>query len=132
MIQKVALGSFCSGIALSIALWSNDKMVQAAAVAAGSCFASFSATSIVLEQHRIRKSRTAHADLYIELLRQMNRRTPSPMPERPVACQGCHFYHGKAYGGERLICAMHPYGVEDDYCTDWEAEAEAVDASNRV
>jgi hypothetical protein len=122
MIQKVALGSFCSGVALSIALWSNDKMVQAAAVAAGSCFASFSATTIAIEQHRLRKSRIAHADRYVEILQQMNHHIPPPKPQRPIACQGCQFYHGKAYGGQRLICGMHPYGVEDEYCADWEGE----------
>ena len=122
MIQKVALGSFCSGIALAIALWSNNKVVQVVAVATGSGLVSFSATTIVLEQHRIRKSRTAHADLYIELLRQMNRQTPPARPQRPKVCQGCAFYHGTTYGGQQLICGMHPYGVEDDYCMDWEGE----------
>ena len=122
MIQKVALGSFCSGIALAIALWSNNKVVQVVAVATGSGLVSFSATTIVLEQHRIRKSRTAHADLYIELLRQMNRQTPPARPQRPKVCQGCTFYHGTTYGGQQLICGMHPYGVEDEYCMDWEGE----------
>jgi hypothetical protein len=129
MIQKVALGSFCSGIALAIALWSNNKAVQVVAVATGSCLASFSATTIAIEQHRIRKSRTAHADLYVELLRQMNHQPPPSRPQRPKACQGCCFYHGVAYGGQQLICGMHPYGVEDDYCGDWEGqEAEALDS----
>jgi hypothetical protein len=125
MIQKVAFGSICTGLALSIALWSNDKVVQAAAVAAGSCFASFTTTTIAIEQNRQRKSRTAHADLYVELLRQMSRQPPSARHQRPKACQGCSLYHGQAYNGNRLICGMHPYGVEDDYCADWESDKDA-------
>jgi len=36
------------------------------------------------------------------------------------ACQGCHHYHGYIYGGELFVCAMHPYGWEDENCPDWE------------
>jgi hypothetical protein len=31
------------------------------------------------------------------------------------------------YGGNMLVCAMHPYGVEDEHCQDWEREPEAVE-----
>ncbi|NJR64837.1 MAG: hypothetical protein HC772_05175 [Leptolyngbyaceae cyanobacterium CRU_2_3] len=120
MIQKVAFGSICSGLALSIALWSNDKVVQAAAVAAGSCLASFTATTIAIEQTRVRKSRAAHADLYLDLLRQMSRPSSPARSQRPKACQGCCIYHGQTYNGTRLICAIHPSGVEGDHCMDWE------------
>ncbi len=34
---------------------------------------------------------------------------------RPKACVGCVFYHGKG----KLICAVHPSGVEEDTCPDW-------------
>jgi len=122
MIQKVAFGSICTGLALSVALWANDKVVQAAAVAAGSCFASFTATTIAIEQNRQRKSRMAHADLYLELLRQMSRQSPSVRQQRPQVCQGCCFYHGQTYNGNRLICGLHPYGAEDDYCADWQSD----------
>ena len=125
MIQRVSFGSICTGLALSIALWSNDKVVQAAAVAAGSCFASFTATTIAIEQNRQRKSRMAHADLYLELLRQMSRQSPPPRHQRPQVCRGCYFYHGQTYNGNPLICGMHPYGVEDDYCADWQSSEDA-------
>lgn len=39
------------------------------------------------------------------------------------ACQGCHHYHGRVYGQNLLVCAMHPYGWEDPHCPDWEADS---------
>lgn len=48
---------------------------------------------------------------------------------RPAACVGCANYHGHAYGTQKdqrtpLICAMHPYGwQEESTCPDWQAEA---------
>jgi len=36
------------------------------------------------------------------------------------ACQGCRHYHGYVYGGELFVCAMHPYGWDDENCPDWE------------
>lgn len=38
------------------------------------------------------------------------------------ACQGCHHYHGYVYGGNLFVCAMHPYGWDDENCPDWEQE----------
>lgn len=32
--------------------------------------------------------------------------------EHPV-CVGCRNYHGQSYGGNMLVCGMHPYGVAD-------------------
>lgn len=121
MIQRAVFGGICSGLALSIAFCSSNKVVQAAAIATGSCLASFTATTIAIQQTRARKSRVAHADLYLEMLRQMHHHPPV-RPQRPEACQGCCFYHGKTYGGTQLVCGMHPYGVEGDYCTDWQSE----------
>ena len=40
--------------------------------------------------------------------------------DRP-ACLGCRYYHGRVYGGNLLICALHPYGWEDEHCPDWQA-----------
>lgn len=36
------------------------------------------------------------------------------------ACVGCRHYHGQVYGGNLLVCGMHPYGPEDASCRDWE------------
>lgn len=38
------------------------------------------------------------------------------------ACQGCHHYHGYIYGGQLFVCAMHPYGWDDENCPDWEKD----------
>lgn len=38
------------------------------------------------------------------------------------ACVGCRNYHGQVYGGNLLVCGMHPHGWEDVSCPDWEKE----------
>ncbi len=44
---------------------------------------------------------------------------PKPIT-RPKPCQNCRNYHGQTYGGNFLVCGMHPYGVEGEECGDWE------------
>jgi len=44
-----------------------------------------------------------------------------PTLEKHPACRGCINYHGQVYGGNLLVCAMHPHGVEDESCPDWES-----------
>lgn len=44
-----------------------------------------------------------------------------PTSEEYPACRGCIHYHGQVYGGNILVCGMHPYGVEDESCPDWES-----------
>lgn len=44
-----------------------------------------------------------------------------PTASRHPACQGCQHYHGHTYNGNLLVCAMHPSGVEDETCPDWES-----------
>ncbi|AFY45917.1 hypothetical protein [Nostoc sp. PCC 7107] len=43
-------------------------------------------------------------------------------PEQNAACVGCTNYHGQVYGGNLLVCAMHPQGWDDQNCPDWEQE----------
>jgi hypothetical protein len=43
-----------------------------------------------------------------------------PTPQKNPACIGCRHYHGQVHGGNLLICAMHPYGWEDENCPDWQ------------
>ena len=43
-----------------------------------------------------------------------------PSATQQPACRGCSNYHGHVYGGNLLVCAMHPVGVESDSCPDWE------------
>jgi hypothetical protein len=47
--------------------------------------------------------------------------TVSPALQEHPACVGCSHYHGENYGGNLLVCAMHPYGVEGQSCSDWES-----------
>ncbi|MBW4510940.1 MAG: hypothetical protein KME64_31150 [Scytonematopsis contorta HA4267-MV1] len=41
--------------------------------------------------------------------------------EKNPACMGCQHYHGHVYGGNLLVCGMHPSGYEGDSCPDWQA-----------
>ncbi len=50
----------------------------------------------------------------------MDINTYQPSIENHPACIGCRHYHGKAYNGNLLVCAMHPYGSENTTCIDWE------------
>jgi hypothetical protein len=43
-----------------------------------------------------------------------------PSAEKYPACVGCQNYHGYVYGGNVLVCGMHPYGWHDKECPDWE------------
>lgn len=43
-----------------------------------------------------------------------------PTLEKNPACVGCTHYHGQVYGGNLLVCAMHPHGWDDSNCPDWE------------
>ncbi len=45
-----------------------------------------------------------------------------PTLEQNSACIGCSNYHGHVYGGNLLVCAMHPHGWDDKNCPDWEQE----------
>lgn len=52
----------------------------------------------------------------------------SARPVQPLACKGCKYYDGSSYGGNLLICGIHPYGPGDESepskqatsCQDWE------------
>ena len=46
-----------------------------------------------------------------------------PNPQKYPACVGCSNYHGHSYGGNLLVCAMHPYGWENENCPDWQGES---------
>lgn len=43
-----------------------------------------------------------------------------PSATQNPACMGCRHYHGQMYGGNLLVCGMHPYGWDDENCPDWE------------
>lgn len=43
-----------------------------------------------------------------------------PTAEQYPACIGCKNYHGSVYGGNIVVCGMHPYGWDSQDCPDWE------------
>jgi hypothetical protein len=47
---------------------------------------------------------------------------PMPDPATHPACIGCLHYNGSDYGGNLLVCGMHPYGCGSQICADWEGE----------
>ncbi len=67
------------------------------------------------------------AEIYFDLDDLVDESDPAftyplePTLEKPIACQDCHHYHGQVYGGNLLVCAMHPYGWDTENCPDWES-----------
>lgn len=47
--------------------------------------------------------------------------TIDPILSNQPACAGCRHYHGQMYGGNLLVCGMHPYGWEGEKCPDWQS-----------
>jgi len=47
--------------------------------------------------------------------------TVEPILNEHAACAGCCNYHGHSYNGVAFVCAMHPYGAEEEKCPDWES-----------
>lgn len=45
-----------------------------------------------------------------------------PTTEQYSACVGCKHYHGYVYGGNILVCGMHPYGWDAADCPDWDGK----------
>jgi gas vesicle protein len=47
--------------------------------------------------------------------------TVEPMLQNYPACVGCRNFYGQAHAGTTLVCAMHPFGPEEErHCPDWE------------
>jgi hypothetical protein len=119
MMVRVLLGGICTVLTLYITVRSDNEKIRTSSAFVASCLVSFTATSLILERSRRQKSRTPPIDLYVNRLREMNREQHLLLEDHtPKVCQGCCHYHGHSYGGERLICAMHPYGVDQEECGD--------------
>lgn len=63
--------------------------------------------------------------------------TVEPLLNQHPVCVGCRHYHGQAYNGTMLVCAMHPYGIVDgsDSCPDkelfsWSFSSKDTDSSD--
>jgi hypothetical protein len=109
-----------ASLAFVVALGEQNDALRFTATVVGASCVSFAATSFVLERERDRKNQQAIADAYLEFLRAIeHQRFVAKTPQRPAACRGCQHYHGRSYGGQLLVCAMHPYGTEADQCDDW-------------
>jgi hypothetical protein len=121
MTGRTLLGSICAGLTLFVAVRSPNQTIQATASVIGSGLLGYTATTFVLDRKRQHKNRVADAEAYLEFLRQINQERLLEKPSIPAACQGCCHYHGQVYGGNLLVCAMHPYGVEEEVCSDWQA-----------
>jgi hypothetical protein len=120
MTGKTAIGSILAGLSLLIAIRSHNPTVQTTASVLGAGLMGYSTTALLLSRSRQHKNRVADAEAYLEFLRQMHRERLAATPAVPTACQGCCHYHGQTYGGHFFVCAMHPYGVEDSSCADWQ------------
>ncbi len=53
------------------------------------------------------------ADLFVHYV--------EPTEQKNPACRGCQNYHGQVYGGNLMVCGMHPYGWDGDSCPDWQS-----------
>ncbi|HEY9736276.1 MAG TPA: hypothetical protein V6D06_08340 [Trichocoleus sp.] len=58
---------------------------------------------------------------WVETLSAPINSTVEPVLQNHPACVGCRNYCGHAYGGNMLVCAMHPFGPEGEQCEDWES-----------
>ncbi|MBE9159335.1 hypothetical protein IQ265_21240 [Nodosilinea sp. LEGE 06152] len=48
--------------------------------------------------------------------------TVEPLLQNYPACVGCRNFCGQTYGGNTLVCAMHPFGPEEErQCPDWDS-----------
>jgi len=47
--------------------------------------------------------------------------TIEPLVNDHPTCVGCRHYYGQAHGGNLLVCAMYPYGPDQEKCPDWES-----------
>lgn len=53
-------------------------------------------------------------------------------PTIPLACQGCRNYYGRVDGGNKLVCAIHPYGQQEESCPDFSEPQEPEAPSERI
>jgi hypothetical protein len=61
------------------------------------------------------EEKVADADLLEPWQRQLSR-TGTPTSS---VCPDCHQYHGQSYGGNFLVCGMHPCGWSEGHCPDF-------------
>ncbi|MBE9178610.1 hypothetical protein IQ268_08565 [Oculatella sp. LEGE 06141] len=74
----------------------------------------------IVPQHTYEHEEGCYVDITTYGFSFVGRIVTSQKPPQPESCQGCCHYHGRVYGGNMLVCGMHPYGAEEDSCPDWE------------
>lgn len=47
--------------------------------------------------------------------------TINPVVNEHKTCIGCRYYEGSDFGGNMLVCGIHPYGCQSEICPDYEA-----------
>ena len=57
--------------------------------------------------------------LKTQIEEQIDRTLDERFKAIPKACKGCRNFHGIEYGRVKLVCAIHPHGVEGDTCSDY-------------
>ena len=62
-----------------------------------------------------------HLTPFIEEATAPINNTVTPYFQSHRACIGCKHYNGSEFGGNMLVCGMHPYGPEEPNCQDWES-----------
>ncbi len=119
-MRTVQIGLLASGGCLSVAgllYWDTQKRHK-------SQWARYSE----FESERFRVQATSQS-LYIPqppesyldgLTEDFENRYGSSQPKNATLCQTCENYHGEIYGGNSLVCAIHPYGLIGADCPDWE------------
>ncbi|MEM6449571.1 MAG: hypothetical protein AAF703_04565 [Cyanobacteria bacterium P01_D01_bin.105] len=60
-----------------------------------------------------------HLTPWVEEVTAPINNTVTPYLQDHPVCVGCKYYDGSAYGGNMLVCGMHPYGPDDETCQDW-------------
>ncbi|NET39509.1 MAG: hypothetical protein F6K19_47370 [Cyanothece sp. SIO1E1] len=124
MIPKLllALGSL---LATWVALKSDNHRLQFFAALTGASCLSFAATSLVLKRDKPNSQHPSRSHPHLDFLDPPDDSPLIPQPQRPKPCRGCLHYHGRSYGGNLLICAIYPYGVDSDHCDSWHDESSA-------
>jgi hypothetical protein len=75
----------------------------------------------------------AQVEMAIQEAAEPLSRTIEPWLNDHPVCVGCRHYHGHSYGGQMLVCAMHPYGVStgETTCPDKELLSWSERSHNR-
>ncbi len=66
-------------------------------------------------------SAIAQTEVILEQTFRPVNQTVSPVINSHETCIGCKNYEGSDFGGNMLVCGIHPYGCDTEKCPDWES-----------